>query len=280
MTITTLFGKGFVGSEFVEQNFESVVVQDRDDYVPATPNILYTISTVHNYNVFSDPFLDVETNLLVLMRVLESARKKFGIDFEFNFVSSWFVYGNVNLPANEHVQCKPKGFYSITKKTAEDLLTSYCKSYGIRYRILRLANVLGPKDDKVSEKKNATQHLIKKVIAEEPIPLYYGGDFFRDYIDVRDCARAIKLVIDKGNNDTIYNISNGVPITFWDVIDFAIKYTGSKSTTEDYTKTEFHEQVQIRSMYLSNYKLHKLGYVPEYTIEDTLRWIIDAYTSE
>ena len=108
--------------------------------------------SVDNYNVFKDITLDVETNLKVLCEVLENCKKE-GIVF--NFVSSWFVYGDVPLPAREEYYCKPTGFYSITKKAAEDLIISFCKTFGTEYRILRLCNVLGRGDGKVSAKKNA-----------------------------------------------------------------------------------------------------------------------------
>ena len=68
--------------------------------------------------------IDIETNLSVMMEVLEKLKEK---DFVFNFISSWFVYGDTKMPASETSICFPKGFYSITKKAAEDLLISFCE---------------------------------------------------------------------------------------------------------------------------------------------------------
>ena len=276
----SLFGNGFVGSEYYRQFSYSTSVQDRDEFIPQTNKILYGISTVTNYNILDDPFIDIETNQMLMMDVLDRSRKKFSNNFEFNFISSWFVYGQVMLPASEISNCNPKGFYSITKKAAEDCLISYCRTFNIPYRILRLANVLGVGDEKVSAQKNATQWVMQKLIDNETVELYYKGDFFRDYIDVRDCAKAINLVIQSAPLGSITNISNGIPVKFKDVVDYTIKYCGSCSEITDHSNTEFHEQVQVKSMYLHNGKLEKLGYKPEYKIEDTLRWIIDAYKSK
>jgi len=276
----SLYGNGFVGSEYYRQYKYSTIVQDRDEFIPQTNKILYGISTVTNYNVLDDPFRDIETNLMLMMDVLDRSRRKFSNEFEFNFISSWFVYGQVMLPASEISGCNPKGFYSITKKAAEDLLISYCRTFNIPYRIMRLTNVLGAGDEKVSAQKNATQWVMQKLIDNETVELYYKGDFFRDYIDVRDCARAINLVIQSAPLGSITNISNGVPVKFKDVVDYTINYCGSASEITDHSNTEFHEQVQVKSMYLHNGKLEKLGYRPEYGIEDTLRWIIDAYKSK
>jgi nucleoside-diphosphate-sugar epimerase len=38
---------------------------------------------------------------------------------------------------------------------------------------------------------------------------------------------------------------------------------------------EFHNQVQVKDIFLSNKKLVELGYSPKYTIEETIREIID-----
>ena len=129
-------GSGFIGSRFCSMNKDSVVIQDRNDYKPQTNQILYFISTIDNYNIHKDLHLDINTNLNVLMSVLESINKD-DKDFVFNFVSSWFVYGkNEILPFNEQYSiCNPTGFYSITKRAAEQMLISFCETFGIKYRI-------------------------------------------------------------------------------------------------------------------------------------------------
>jgi nucleoside-diphosphate-sugar epimerase len=150
--INVLGGNGFVGSRYRELT-ENVVINAKYDYnVKDDSEVVYFISTVDNYNVHTNPYLDIETNLTTLVKTLESCKDK---NVTFNFISSWFVYGDVELPAKETSYCDPKGFYSITKRTAEQLLISYCETFDIKYRIIRLANVLGKSDSKVSKKKNA-----------------------------------------------------------------------------------------------------------------------------
>ena len=142
-------GSGFVGGEF-QRMYDSCIEIPYDKREPKSNKILYFISTVDNYNVHENITLDVDTNLHVLCEVLDYCRSK---DIEFNFISSWFVYGKTSLPARENGLCNPTGFYSITKKCAEDLLVSFCNTYGVKYRILRLCNVLGLGDKKASRKK-------------------------------------------------------------------------------------------------------------------------------
>lgn len=258
-------GTGFVGSHFVRLRPDSVV-NARDDYAPKTGEIVYFISTTDNYNVFEDVFLDVETNVTTLLKVLKNCRPP----CTFNFISSWFVYGDTDLPARETSHCDPKGFYSITKRAAEQLLESYCRTFGLNYRILRLANVVGRDDRKVSKKKNALQFLIQEMKAGEEIALYDNGNFIRDYIHVEDAARAIRLVVEKGEPDTIYNIGNGVPIVFRDAIDYVRRKLASRSGVGVMEPTPFHKIIQVKSMYMDNSRIRALGYQPEYGFERML----------
>jgi len=271
--MVNLFGHGFVGGEFAKRY--PCVINSRDDYVPQSNNILYFISTIHNYHVFTDPHLDINTNLNLLITVLENAKNRFGCDFTFNFISSWFVYGNTEMPARESNYCDPRGFYSITKKAAEDLLISYCTTFNIKYRILRLANVLGSSDTKVSAQKNALQYLINRLKRHEPIELYDDGDFYRDYIDVDDAVTAINLVLSNGQLNYTYNISNGQPIKFKNLIDYVVSKTNSKSQISAIEQRDFHKIVQVKTMFLDNERLLLLGYSPNYTINQTLDKLIN-----
>ena len=167
--ISIFGGTGFIGSKFYNKHKENSVLIPRDEVQAKSNRVLYLISTVDNYNVLENPFIDIETNLIHLMKVLENCKGK---DIEFTFISSWFVYGDTHLPARESSPCKPKGFYSITKLAAEQLIESYCKTFNINYKIVRLGNVIGKGDGKVSKKKNALQFLIEELKADRDINLY------------------------------------------------------------------------------------------------------------
>lgn len=271
MERVNVFGAGFVGGYYVRHN-PSCVVNARNDYVPKTNNILYFISTVDNYNVFSDPHLDIETNLNTLVRVLSNITDR--ENTVFNFISSWFVYGDTDLPAREDSYCNPKGFYSITKRAAEQLLISYCKTFGIRYRILRLANVVGGTDNKVSKKKNAIVYMINELKHNRPLDVYDNGELYRDVIDVDDCIRAIDLVLTKGDLNTIYNIGNGIPVKLADIIDEAKQLINSTSEITSVDTPEFHKIVQVKSMYMDNSKLKSLGYTPRYSVTDIINKLL------
>lgn len=284
---TVLGGKGFVGSAFCAA-YPYHIANDRNDYGVATNDVVDFISTVHNYNVFQQPYLDIETNLTTLVRALENWRKHLAITDDqygtlgtstgtFNFISSWFVYGDQKLPHNvpEDAPCNPKGFYSITKRCAEQLVVSYCETYGLHYRILRLGNVVGPGDKKVSKQKNALQFMLNSLAGGEPVEIYGDGAQYRDYIHVNDVARAIGLILEKGEQDAIYNIGNGHKCwSLREIIQYAAIELSSASRVTHITPKIFHTKVQVESFYMNVDKLRALGFEPEYTGAKLIRAIL------
>ncbi len=270
MKLSVFGGTGFVGGNFMRMFPDNILIA-REERYPRSTDTLYFISTTHNYNVFTDLHKDIDTNLTVLMDVLNAFRKRSwfeGGNITFNFISSWFVYGNCHLPATESTPCDPKGFYSITKRAAEQLLISYCETYNLSYRILRLGNVVGKGDANASPQKNALQYMINQMKAGEPVELYENGEFYRDMIHVDDCCNAIKLVCEQGEIDTIYNIGNGIPVHFGNVIRMAHQRIGSNSTITAIPQKDFHRKVQTKTFYMSNTRLQRLGYEPKYSISD------------
>tara|TARA_B100000035_G_scaffold126111_1_gene107344 strand:- start:1976 stop:2830 length:855 start_codon:yes stop_codon:yes gene_type:complete len=254
----TLYGPGFVGGRYAEI-YPDTLVQERDEYKPRSKKILFMISTVDNYNVHKDLNVDVDTNLRLLCDVLEHCRNE---DIEFNFISSWFVYGKgCEVPAHEDDACNPTGFYSITKKCAEDLIKSFCDVYQMKYRILRLCNVMGH-DPKASRQKNAIMWMINQLREHKPIALYDGGSHRRDVMHVDDVCRAIKTVIDDGDLNTTYNIGSGRPTSIAEIVDAAVPVLGSLSDIDTIDPPKFHKDVQTQDFYLDTTKLQKLGFKP------------------
>ncbi len=258
--MTSVFGgTGFIGSRYVEL-FGGTVIPRAEHKATYNDDVLYLISTTDNYNVFKDVHIDINTNLNHLMSVLSANAGKIGT---FNFISSWFVYGDCGGIARESSICQPKGFYSITKHCAEQLLVSYCRTMKIPYRIIRLCNVYGPKD-KFSSQKNALQFLIDRMKKKEKIALYNGGEFIRNYMHVDDVCSAINLICTKGRKDQIYNVASDDNLRFRDIIDFVAGEVDYTLPIENMEPTDFHKTVQVRNIQICNDRLKDLGFVPKY----------------
>ena len=273
----SVFGStGFVGSRFVEKYKSKIIPIERQTPSTKSDDVVYFISTVHNYNIFDDPYVDINTNLTKLIEVLEDYRKS-GRTGVFNFVSSWFVYGKTtDLPAHENSPCNPTGFYSITKHAAEKMLISYCQTYGIKYRIFRLTNVIGVGDKKVSKKKNALQYMINNLKSNSPIHLYNNGTSIRDFMDVDDVCDAINCCLEKAPLGEIINISNSEPHSIGELITYCKDKLKSTSEIIVIPPTDFHQIVQIDSMWLNNSKLLSYGYVSKINVFESLDKIMES----
>lgn len=262
--ISVYGGTGFIGGSFCNIFSEQSIKIPRDNRKPQSKNILYFISTTTNYNIFEDLHIDINTNLNLLMEVLEYCKDE---DIVFNFVSSGFVYGLDIIDAKETDLPDPRGFYSITKRTAEQLLISFCETFGCKYRIFRLANVYGT-DKTISPKKNVLAFLINKIKNNEDIQLYEGGYVLRDYMHVDDVSRAIMHIINHGKVNEIYNIATGQPRYFRGIIELAHKEINFSTSKIIHVETPpFYKSTQAKNFSLNIEKLTSLDFKSQIPLE-------------
>jgi len=257
MSNLSVFGStGYIGNTFCELFPDRIVKIPREDRNFDSKDVLYFISTTTNQNVFKDLHVDIDTNLSLFVDVLSKCKDR---DVVFNFVSSGFVYGNDVIDAKETDCCNPTGFYSITKRTAEQLLISYCQTFGIKYRIIRIGNVYGL-DKTVTPGKNVLGYMISLLKKNHPIKLFDGGDYLKDYMSVNDVCKAIDLVLKKGELNQIYNIASGTSQTFRSIITTARDILGSQSELIDVPMPDNQKHIQVKNMTLNIEKLQTLGF--------------------
>lgn len=255
-------GTGILGS-YYRQLFPTLLIP-REQLAPNSKEVLYLISTTDNYTFKEDPLVDVETNLVVLMKRLDQCRVC-GIK-TFNFVSSHFVYGPFHVRPNETAACDPNGFYSITKRTAEKLVMEYCQTFGIKWRILRIGNVYGGPDPG-STKRNALHFLINKLRSNELVQV--DRELSRDFMHIFDVCGAIHCICSDGEHNSIYNVGTGIETRLVDCVRKAKEFLGSKS--EIYlTKTPINYPQAVRFS-LDCTKLYTLGFRPSISLEEGLQ---------
>lgn len=273
MNDISVFGStGYIGSTFCRMYPDKITPVPREEKNFSTDQALYFISTTTNQSVFKDLHVDIDTNLSLFIDILSNCRDR---DVIFNFISSGFVYGNDVLDYKEWYSCNPTGFYSITKRTAEQLLISYCKTFGIKYRILRIGNVYGL-DKTVTPGKNVLGYMISLLKKNETIKLFDGGDYLKDYMSVNDVCRAIDLVIEKGEVNEIYNIASGTSQSFRSIITTARDILGSKSELIDVPMPENQKHIQVKNMTLNTEKLRDLGFSCEMSFYQGLQTLCDV----
>ena len=255
--ISVYGGTGFIGGSFCDLFPDEIIKIPKESREQKFKNILYFISTTTNYNIFKDLHIDINTNLNVLMEVLQYCKDN---DTIFNFISTGFVYGLDVINAKETDLPDPAGFYSITKRTAEKMLVSFCQNFGCKYRILRLSNVYGT-DKTVSMQKNVLGFMVNKLKNNEDICLYEGGMVYRDYMHVDDVSRSIKFIMERGVENEIYNVGTGHPSYYYDIIKMAHDYIpGCTSKITSMETPEFYSRNQPKNFYLNSEKLIKMGF--------------------
>ena len=155
------------------------------------------------------PESDIKVNLFGTMNVLDTCRKYDAK--KIIFPSTAAVYGEPKyFPVDEKHGTLPVSIYGASKLAAEKYIEMYCRAYGIKYTILRYANVYGPGS------RSVISIFIKSLMRRKK-PLIYGdGNQTRDYIYINDIVRAtilsmknadnLKLNIGTGKETSIKNI--------------------------------------------------------------------------
>lgn len=142
------------------------------------------------------------------------------------FVSSSEVYGRSFLsgePVTEDTPLEPVGTYARTKRVGEEMLADVLAGSSIRLVVLRPFNHTGPGQDERFVVP-AFAHQIARIEAGLTPPRVAVGnlDPRREFLDVRDVARAYAMVIAASHrieSGTILNIASGEPRRIGSVLD-------------------------------------------------------------
>ena len=99
-----------------------------------------------------------------------------------------------HLPATEKHPTTPLSPYGVTKLAVEHYLDYYRQVHGLRYVVLRYANVYGPRQDPEGE-AGVVAIFCGRILRGQRLIIYGDGEQTRDYIYVGDVARANVLAL-------------------------------------------------------------------------------------
>lgn len=242
--------------------------------------IYHCASTVDNYNVLTDPYLDVNTNLNGTIKLLEAC-KELKKKPKIVFFSTFFVYGNqydkIKIPIDEESSTEPLALYPATKLCAESIIKLYSRLYGIEYIICRLTNVYHESEDFNNKKKGAFNYMIMQAVKGEPLFVYKGGNFKRDYIYLDDVISAVKFLVGKKVKNGTFLIGYGRPVFFREMIAYVRKLTGKKSSISEIEPPEFHKVVGITNFVASTKKINRLGWKAKINYREGIKRVVAAY---
>lgn len=233
--------------------------------------VIHNAAQIDVQTSIKNPVFDLEVNVKGSINVLECC-KSFGVR-KIIYPSSAAVYGNpIYLPIDENHPVNPISFYGISKHTPEHYIKTYSELHDIRYTIFRYANVYGIRQDPKGEGGVVSVFVDKFLNKKSPI-IFGDGNQTRDFIYVKDIARANLLVLNEGDNQ-IFNISTQKPATVNELFQ-TMKKIFNSNVEAFYEKERFGD---IRHSSLDSGKARKvLHWYNEYSLEDGLKETCSFY---
>ncbi len=136
------------------------------------------------------------------------------------FASSGAVYDwQNNLLHESKTKLEPRDNYSLTKHTNEFQLKIWSKKKNLQVVIARIFNTIGPNDPNA----HLIPDILKQINLKSKRNTVYLGNIKtrRDYIDVRDTANCLNLMITKKlkSNYEIFNVCNKVSYSVVNIVE-------------------------------------------------------------
>ena len=186
--------------------------------------------------------------------------------------SSSTVYGDATqIPTPEdYAPLKPISIYGASKLASEALITAYSYTYGFKAKILRLANIIGPKS-----KRGVIYDFIMKLKNDSTkLEIRGDGNQSKSYLYVNDCIEAMLINLKKSSNRVeIYNLGSTDKISVIKIAEIVreamghhkarLKLTGGVEGGRGW-------KGDVKLMQLDCRKLISRGWKPLYTSEEAV----------
>lgn len=180
--------------EVVHRLFE----EERPQYV------VHLAAESHVDRSILDPAPFLRTNVMGTQVLLEAARA-FGPE-RFLYVSTDEVYGDIGLetaPCSEESVLRPSSPYAASKAAADLLAQAYHRTYNLLVLTVRPCNHYGP--HQFPEK--FIPLMLRNIFRGDGLPVYGDGHQRRDWLYVKDGARALLSVLEQGKEGHAYNVA-------------------------------------------------------------------------
>jgi UDP-glucuronate 4-epimerase len=225
-------------------------------------------------NAVKFPALYVDVDLNGTQNLMDAALAAGGVG-NFVFASTSSVYGNTDqIPFVETDPCdRPLQPYAAAKRAAEILGYSYHHLYGLNFTAIRFFTVYGP----YGRPDMMAYLLAESVTKGLQIPLYEGGQMYRDWTYVDDITDGVVAALERPLGYEIINLGRGEPTLLKDFVEMIEKLAGGKANvvhkpkpTADFVRNEA-DITKARRL---------LGYDPKISVAEGVRRFWDWYSSQ
>lgn len=219
-----------------------------------------------------NPQIFIDSNITGV-RVLLDACKKYSVK-KYHQVSTDEVYGELLDKSGQFYEdspLKPNNPYSITKATADLLVLSYHRIFGIHTTISRCSNNYGI----YQHYEKYIPKCIKHVLNNQNVLVHGDGQNIRDWVNVLDHCQGIAKIVENGRAGEVYNIGSNNEKTNLEIANLILS-----TMKNHFSQVEFVEDRPTNDKrYSINYdKISKeLGYMPLYNFENCFDNIVSWY---
>lgn len=237
--------------------------------LPDVDVVVNFAAETHVDNSIDDSNVFTHSNVVGVQNLLNLIRKKRPENRpRFIQISTDEVYGESGkFVTTENTPLNPSNPYAASKAAADLYIQAYARTYGISYNIIRPSNCWG--EGQYPEK--LIPRALRCFEMGRTLPIHGDGTQTRSWLNVTDAANAIRVVIDRGKPNTIYNIG-GVVLDINSVLDIVWSEFRTKFNMPDDAHWEnYVSRGAVRpgmdvSYKVDDTKLRGLGWFPKYKL--------------
>jgi dTDP-glucose 4,6-dehydratase len=250
--------------------------------------VIHLAAESHVDRSIENPQAFLETNILGTAALLDAAKNSW-LDNDYNYtknkmfyhISTDEVYGSLGNEGlfSEETSYDPRSPYSASKASSDHLVRAYFHTYRLPVVISNCSNNYGA--NQFPEK--LIPLMIKNIKDNIPLPIYGEGLNIRDWLFVEDHAKAIDLILHKGEVGDTYNIGGLNEWTNIDLVKHLIKLTDKKLNRPQGTSNSLIQFVTDRAGHDKRYAIdaskieNKLGWTPSVKFEEGLEKTVEWY---
>lgn len=190
-------------------------------------------------------------------------------------VGSAAEYGHpASLPVDEMHPVRPVSEYGLSMAVQSWMGQAIHQECGLPVLIARIFNVVGPGQSRAFFLGSVVAQAVDILMGSRRKANVGNVDSIRDFIDVRDAARALEVLATRGRAGEIYNVCSGRPARIKDILQKVQELCCLSGDFYTVAPERCRDEVQV--MYGSNRKIVlETGWSPAFDIARTIGDMID-----